>query len=82
MQVASLQTINTLELHRANAEFRLLVSRKPIQNVELFFQPDHALPTLDVWLDNATAKHAFPFCGLVQDEVRPMARVQGNTYIQ
>ncbi|KAH7963637.1 hypothetical protein HPB52_022305 [Rhipicephalus sanguineus] len=67
----------TLELERANAEFRLLVTCMPIQYENLSLRPEHVLPTLDVWLDHPAARYAFQFRLLTRDEARRMARMPG-----
>ncbi|KAL3206421.1 hypothetical protein MRX96_040072 [Rhipicephalus microplus] len=58
----------TLELNRANAEFRLLVWRQPIQYGKLSLRLDHVLPTLGVWLHHPATRCAFPFRRLTRDK--------------
>ncbi|KAH8036380.1 hypothetical protein HPB51_000162 [Rhipicephalus microplus] len=67
----------TLELERANAEFELLIARKPIRYGLLSVRPDRVLPTLDVWQEHPAARCAFRFLRLTRDEARRMARLPG-----
>ncbi|KAH6940801.1 hypothetical protein HPB50_006876 [Hyalomma asiaticum] len=67
----------TLELERANAEFDLLIARKPVRYGELSVRPDSVLPTLDVWQEHPAARRAFPFRRLAREEARRMARLPG-----
>ncbi|KAL3220663.1 hypothetical protein MRX96_029743 [Rhipicephalus microplus] len=72
-----------LESERANAEFELLIARKPIRYVQCgqeaiwSVRPDRLLPTLDVWQEHPAARCAFRFLRLTRDEARRMARLPG-----
>ncbi|KAH7963917.1 hypothetical protein HPB52_023790 [Rhipicephalus sanguineus] len=64
----------TLILERCNAEYRLLVDRKPIRFGTVMLHPDHVVGSPDPWLDHPATRLAFPFVRLDRTAAKRMAQ--------
>ncbi|KAH7985231.1 hypothetical protein HPB52_024247 [Rhipicephalus sanguineus] len=64
----------TLILERCNAEYRLLVDRRPIRFGTVTLHPDHIVGSPDPWLDHPATRLAFPFARLDRTAAKRMAQ--------
>ncbi|KAH7963847.1 hypothetical protein HPB52_023720 [Rhipicephalus sanguineus] len=68
----------TLELARCNAEYHLLIGRKPVRFGDVILHPDRVLYAPDAWSDHPAERLRFPFSRLSRQDAKTLATTPGT----
>ncbi|KAH7963901.1 hypothetical protein HPB52_023774 [Rhipicephalus sanguineus] len=68
----------TLELAWCNAEYHLLIARKPVRFGDAILHPDRVLYAPDTWSDHPAQRLRFPFSRLSRQDAKTLATTPGT----